>query len=194
MRNLCLFIFFSFWTAALSAAPFDSRFVKQWDAHCQAPFGAYQLRFLSTTGDPTDDDMAVSMRVGTRRAVIVPLKHALFVSGRLSAASRGQCDSVSTTTFPDGNILVFVQRDDRPSEDRVSAILLNGQDGKVIDTVFDLGAENELAALSENAGVVRINLIRAWRNKSSQTSEPVPVRGWLRLSDAGGKIQRAWER
>jgi hypothetical protein len=191
MRRLCLAVLTLVSTAALGETPFEARFVKQWVAHCQAPFGMYELTFRSAGGDPTDDDMTVSMKVGAGHSVVIPLKQALFFSGKLAASSRSQCDSISTATLLTGNALLLVQRDDRPSENRLSAILLSGKDGAVLDTAFDLGAQVGSAELSENAGVVRVKLIHKWREATA--AEPIPILGWLRISDVGGKIRSTWE-
>lgn len=191
MRRLCLAVLTLVSTAALGETPFEARFVKQWVAHCQAPFGVFQLTFQSAGGDPTDDDMTVSMKVGAAHGVVIPLKRALFFSGQLASSSRSQCDNISTATLLTGNALLFIQRDDRPSENRLSAVLLRGKDGAILDTASDLGAQVGSTELSEHAGVVRVKLIHKWRKATA--AEPVPILGWLRISDVGGKIKYAWE-
>lgn len=179
--------------SASAAEPYEARFVNQWVAHCKAPFGAVELGFRSASGDATNDDMAVSIKVGTGPSTPVPLKPALYLAGRLAASAQGQCDKVSAVALPTGSTLLLIQRDDRPSPDRVSAVLLSAKNGAVLDTVFDLGAQDGLAELSEQAGVVRIKLIRSWRELNSKTKEPSPITGWLELSDVGGKIKYAWK-
>jgi hypothetical protein len=178
---------------AFGRTPDEARFVNHWVAQCSAPFGAYQLSFDSPSGDATNDDMTVSIKVGTGASAPVSLKPSLFVTGRLASNSTGQCDNVSTVSFPSGDILLFIQRDDRPSPDRVSAVLLRAKDGAVLDSVADLGAQDNSTSFSEHAGQVRIKLIRSWRNTKSKTAEPVPVAGWLALSEVDGKIKYVWK-
>lgn len=191
MYRLWFFAFSFISTAAFAEIPFEARFANQWVAHCQAPFGPYQLTFLSSSGDSTNDDMTVTIKVASGRNVRIPLKQALFFAGRLASSSHSQCDNVSSVSFSTGNILLLIQRDDRPSESRLSAVLLRASDGAILDSVFDLGAQDGLAELSKRAGVVRVKLIRAWRE--SKTEERVPISGWLGLSDVDGKIKYAWQ-
>ncbi len=188
-RRFFLALLFLFATTAKAESP---RFVQKWGANCHASFGAYQLRSVSSSGEPDEDDMSLSIEVGTGRAVANRLKQALFYAGRLSSNVPSQCDNVSTVELPSGNILVLIQRDDRPSADRVSAVLLGGKDGVVLDTVFDLGAQDKPAELSKRGDVIRIKLIREWRSGSPE-DESVPVSGWLRLADTKGKISYSWE-
>lgn len=193
MRRICFAALALVSTAAFAETPYEARFVSQWVAHCQAPSGPYQLNFRSASGDATNDDMSVSIKVGEGPSVPVPLKQALFFAGRIKSRSQGQCDNVSTVSFPTGNTLLLIQRDGRPWLDSLSAVLIRAKDGTVLDTVFDLAAQPGLAELSEHAGKVRVKLVREWPASKSQTEETAPIIGWLELSDVDGKIKSAWK-
>lgn len=178
---------------AFGETPYEARFVNHWVAQCSAPFGAYQLSFDSASGDATNDDMKVSLKVGSGSGVPVPLKPALFVTGRLASSSSGQCDNLSTVSFPSGDILLFIQRDDRPLPDRVSAVLLRAKDGALLDSVVDLGAQDGLAKFSQRGGQVLIKLVGHGPDIKPKSGEPMPADAWLALSEVNGKIKYTWK-
>lgn len=173
-------------TTAFGETPYESRFTNHWGAECKAPFGPYQVSFDSA-GDPTDDDMTMSIKSGSGNSVPVPLKLSLFVSGRIVPSIASQCDNINTMTFPSGDILLLVKRDDRPLPDRLSAVLLRAKDGAVLDSVLDLGVGGE--QLSQRDGQVRIKL--GSFGKQFQSKGGRPKEGWLALSEVDGKIKAA---
>lgn len=160
-------------------------------ATCQVPGHTFQLLFKSKGGDPTDDDMAASIRWDGGPFTSFLLEPALFVAGKLQSATSSQCDNITAVLLPTGNLLVILRRDDRPSEDRLLAVLLNGRTGKPLDVIRDLGAELGGITLKKDRLGVYIRLTRKWR-QSSPTQEPAAVIEWVRVFEADGKLDKQW--
>ena len=168
------------------------RFVPQWQATCQIPGHTFRISFKSQGGDPTEDDMVASIQWDAGPATSLSLQPALFVAGRLDAKVSTQCDNITSVLLQSGNLLVLLRRDDRPSEDRLLAVLVEGETGKPLDVIPDIGIEGKGANLMENRLGLRIRASRKWRQISPQ-QEPIPLEEWVNVKEGNGKLNLRWE-
>jgi hypothetical protein len=174
------------------AEKFMKRFVPQWQASCQIPGHAFRLSFKSEGGDPTEDDMVASIQWDGDPATSLSLKPALFVAGRLNANVSTQCDNITSVLLQSGNLLVLLRRDDRPSVDRLLAVLIEGKTGKPLDVIPDIGIEGKGANLMKNRLGLRIRASRKWRQISPE-QEPIPLEEWVNVKEGSGKLNIRWE-
>ncbi len=171
---------------------FADRFVPHWNATCRIPGHTIELTFDSRSGAPTEDDMVTSIRRDKQPPITLSLKPALFVAGKIKSAELGQCDNITGVLLKSGNILLLLRRDDRPSEDRLLAVLLNGKTGNVLDVINDLGAELDDTTLKRVPHGVRLRLIRSWQQISPR-HEPIPVIELKTLLEKKGRLREQWE-
>lgn len=189
-------IVLTLWFAATANAgdrreQFIDRFAPHWQATCQTPQHRFRLVFKSEGGDSAKDDMLVSLQWDGKSFTSLSLKPALFVAGRLKSDVLSKCDKVTAVLLSTGNLLVVLRRDDRPSEDRLLAVLLDGKTGKTLDVISDLGAETDQTILVKYQHGFRIQLVRKWLQRSPQ-QEPTPILAWVKLDEANGKISKQW--
>lgn len=168
---------------------FNERFAPQWEATCQSPEHRFRLVFKSEGGDSLNDDMHALLQWDDKSFTSLSLKPALFVAGRLKSDVPSKCDNVTAVPLSTGNFLVVLRRDDRPSEDRLLAILLDGKTGKTLDVIPDLGVETDKTILVKNQHAFRIRLSRKSLQRSSQ-QEPTPILEWVTLDEANGKLRK----
>lgn len=171
---------------------FIDRFAPQWQANCQSPQHRFRLVFKSEGGDSAKDDLLASIQWGGKSFTSLPLKPTLFVAGRLKSDVSSKCDNVTAVLLSTGNLLVVLRRDDRPSEDRLLAVLLDGKTGKTLNVISDLGAETDQTVLVKYQHGFRIRLVRKWLQRSPQ-QEPTPILDWVKLDEANGKISMQWQ-
>jgi hypothetical protein len=156
------------------------------------PGHTFRLIFKSKSGDPTEDDMVASIQMDSGQIILLPLTPALFVPGTLKSTASSQCDNITAQLLESGNLLMFLRRDDRPSGNRLLAVLVDGTTGRPLDVVNDLGAEAGRAHLIKDQSGLRVQVIRKWRETSS-LQEPAPVLEWLKLQEANAKLVKRWE-
>jgi hypothetical protein len=189
MRTL---IAFTFAIAAFAHADErHDRFLPQWQATCQIPGHTFRLNFKSASGDPAEDDMETSMQWDSRPPIFLSLKRALFVKGMLKSEVTSQCDNLTGLLLQTGNLLLLLRRDERPSENSLIAVLLNGKTGNVIDVMYDLGTETDKTLIAKDQPGFRVRLIRRWRQTTPQ-QEPTPVIEWVKLIETDGKLNKPW--
>lgn len=169
-----------------------TRFVSKWQASCTIPGHALQLLFESKCGDPTDDDMTVSIQLDDGPKAMLQLKPALFVAGKLNTKTESQCDTLSAVRLQSGNLLVLVGRDNRPSEDRLLALLVDGRNGNLLDALEDLGALSDHTELESGPFDVRVKLIRKWKG-AGKNREVTPISGWMKIHEMKGKLVKTWD-
>ena len=163
----------------------------QWTAHCASLKARFSIRFDSPSGDITNDDMVATLKRAGEASRIKPLKPQLYYSGRISNDTPSLCDTVTGMTLASGNILLLFRRDERPGADHLAAILLDSHGQHVLDAGDDLGEMNTAPGVRQQDGKVEIQLIRKWA-PLVKDQEDQPVDGWMRLSDEGNKIVKAW--
>ncbi|MES2300308.1 MAG: hypothetical protein V4582_24955 [Pseudomonadota bacterium] len=176
---------------ALPAQATESRFVSHWEASCDLPAHKLDMAFHSKSGDPTDDDMSVTLAWDGKKGATLPLKPALFVAmGSLSDAKMA-CPLLNVFQFPSGNILLLLTRDDRPSEDRIAAILLDGHTGSTIDVLDDLGEYSGVLNVLRDGAGFRALMNRRWLVDA--TGREFAAVDWLVIKEGNGRIIHDWE-
>lgn len=178
--------------ACMPAAPAAATNLQwQWRAHCAGPAARFVITFDSPSGDITNDDMVATLKHAGKTSRIKLLKPQLYYSGRISNDAPSLCDTVTGMTLASGNILLLFRRDNRPGADHLAAILLDKRGQHVLDAGDDLGEVNTAPGVRQQDGKVEIQLIRKWA-PLVKDQEDQPVDAWMRLSDEGNRIGKAW--
>ncbi len=178
-------------SAGATNAEFMARFVPTWSATCAFPSGEKSLVFASTSGDPTEDDMALSIGRSSAKGLALPVPRALYVADSFQSQGRSLCDRVAAFAMPSGNILLLLIRDDRPSEDRAIALLLNPDANAVIDGPKDLGSFWQKLNIARRLDGVSVKLIHYTKGQESE-SAPIFTK-WARVTEQRESIVVAWE-
>jgi hypothetical protein len=163
------------------------RFVSQWTTACEGKSGPLWFEFKSISGDPTNDDMTISVRRGVMDRAPVPISSALFIQGKLKSNVVSVCDKVTGVSMRSGHLLVLVQKDDRPLSDQMVALLIAPISGAVLDVVPDLGAIALDTEFRESENSLQIRLIRPTRG-ASENGE------WMSISEVGDRLKIKWDR
>ena len=159
-----------------------------------ASTGRYRLNFTSKSrsGDPTEDDQVVSIRWGNKSSVTLPVKEALYVPGRFTTDSVNHCKSIGAFKWGQGRLLLLLPRDDRPSEDRITAVVIDSATGSFVEDGGDIGPfGDEVDLLSDSRGY-RALLLRKWYQDPNTYGE-FGGPDWMRIFDLNGHIHHTWD-
>ena len=170
----------------------NERFVPEWSASCKYGAIPFELHFKSRSGDPTEDDQVVSIRWGNKSSVTLPVKEALYVPGRFTTDSVNQCKSIGAFKWGQGRLLLLLPRDDRPSEDRITAVVIDSATGSFVEDGGDIGPfGDEVDLLSDSRGY-RALLLRKWYQDPNTYGE-FGGPDWMRIFDLNGHIHHTWD-
>ncbi|MBX9899328.1 MAG: hypothetical protein K2Y28_00965 [Burkholderiaceae bacterium] len=86
---------------------------------------------------------------------------------------------------------MLLTRDDRPSEDRLTAILLNGRTGETMDVLYDLGAHSGVLRVIRDGTGFRVLLNRRWL--MNQNAGEFAAVDWMLIKEHTGRISHDWE-
>lgn len=180
--------------ALLASASSSSEELKtKWSESCQDGKTQFELSFTSKGGDPTDDDMVVTMKWGAARPTILPLKEALFVSADFISDADNLCKSVGAFKLPSGRLLLLLPKDDRPSEDRLIAVVLDHSNGAVVEVVGDVGSYDKFVMLIQEPAGYRMLLLRKWYGNLGGGGGEFGAPDWMSIRESAGHVSYKWE-
>ncbi len=182
----------------ISAAPFanagDDRFKSQWSEACQNAKPPFSLDFKSRSGDPTEDDMTVTLRWSSSSPLVLPVRPALYVKANFVGNSENLCRSVGAFRLPSGHILLLIPRDGRPSTDVLVGVVVNAARGSVVQVVGDVGSYSDgVMVISEPTGY-RLLLLRddAFIDLGGGGGE-FSTPDWVVVRETQGHVSYKWE-
>jgi hypothetical protein len=175
------------------AASGQDRFRSQWSDSCESEKVSFSIDFKSRSGDPEEDDMSVALRWGAHKPVVLTVKPALFVAAEFVGNASSLCKSVGAFKLPSGNILLLIPRDDRPSEDQLYAIVLDGSSGAVVQVVGDLGSYVSTPMIIRDSAGYRLLLLRKWYVNEGRGGGEFGAPDWMSIREAAGHVSYKWE-
>jgi hypothetical protein len=170
----------------------EDRFRTDWHAACKVGATSVDVHFKSRTGDPSKDDMVMTVQWGKARPTVISLEPSLFESTQFTTDAVNLCKEVGAFVLPSGRLLMLLSRDDRPEEDQLLAVVLDQRTGAVVQALGDVGAHGQYVTLIKEPYGYRVMLYRKWYIDPNSSGEFGSV-DWLILSETGGKVVAKWE-
>jgi hypothetical protein len=124
--------------------------------------------------------------------VVLPVKQALFVSAVFVSDAENQCKSVGAFKLPSGRILLLLPSDNRPSEDQLVVVVLDGNKGSVVEVVGNIGAYGGPVLLVQETTGFRTLLLRKWFNNLVGGGE-FGAPDWMSIRETKGRLDYKWE-
>jgi len=168
----------------------DSPVSDDWSTSCQVGAHTLDITFHSVGGDWTEDDMTVGFTWDKSVKSILQIKPGHFLRFKPNSDVHNLCDSVAGFQFPSGDFVLMILRDERPVEPHVAAILLNGETGKVMDMLPDLGELYHTAQVLKNGTGFKVKLTKSWSSNSKGESA---IGAWKMVDENNGRIIQNWQ-
>ncbi|MBL8298163.1 MAG: hypothetical protein JNN30_07445 [Rhodanobacteraceae bacterium] len=186
-------------TAAVPAAaeqsdnPFD---VTEWKAACRISDSTIHFRFTSPSGDASNDDMVATADFGHSKPEPVALEPALYVPSHTLFTVDNACDEVVGVPLAQGRLLIFLQRSDRPSHDRLSLILADTIGKKLLDVRNNVGSLkfSTLVLRKNGSSSVDVRIVREVLDDPVCDCNELFIEDWLRIRVAADRIRADWLR
>lgn len=189
MRAWC----FSVLLLASVACAEDVPFQAEWHASCEIGGAAVDVHFKSRSGDPTEDDMAVTLQwAGSRDPVVLPVKSALFQPVEFTTDAVNLCKDIGAFELPSGRVLFLLLRNDRPSWPQVTALVVDPKTKTTVQNIGDLGDEGGTIYLMKAPNGFRIMLLRKWYQDANSHGE-FGAPDWFLIHEVSGRIVTTWE-
>jgi len=170
----------------------DDTFRSEWHASCEIGGTPVDIHFKSHSGDPTEDDMVVTLQWGSSRPAVLGVKPALFETVEFTTDAMNLCKEIGAFELPSGRLLFLFPRNDRPSEDQISAVVIDPKTRALVQTVGDLGAQLGNVYLLKEPGGFRIMLLRN-RYQDANSHGEFGAPDWLLIKESGGHVVATWE-
>jgi hypothetical protein len=119
--------------------PLDVYFRPTWTSTCSIQGGPSEIRFQSASGDATNDDMQAVVFWPDGLSVNLGLKPGLFPQSEGFASPDGGCKGIGVTVPNRDQVVLWLERDDRPLNGRLALVLLDTRRHRVLDVVDDAG-------------------------------------------------------
>jgi hypothetical protein len=178
--------------AMLSTGSLGQRTEPQWEATCSAGSGSFRITFRSPSGDVTNDDMVATILWPGEPSTTLKLAPGWFVPDVSVSSDVGNvCDRIVGQTVARDRVLLWVFRDDRPRWNRLSLILLDPRERRVValrDDVGEIG--NNMTVVRREQGV-SVMLFRERRQDSTKGYE-FAVPEWLNVVVKADRIDVKW--
>jgi hypothetical protein len=160
-----------------------------WAAACSDLATLKSIEFKSPSKDVTNDDMVVRLRWKNKTDTKLPLS-AWYVNRPDCWSADTRCSGVGAYRVQTDHVVLLLPMNGRPGNERLSIVLLNFTDRKVLDVKDDIG---EIAY--HFAASVGVDSISVYMNKELPDTKErgaLSVPGWLDISIRQGKIQTRW--
>ena len=174
----------------------------QWSVKCSLENKAFEVFFKSASGDAAEDDMSVSIK--TTRGKIVPLmlKPALYTSrGSVSEVKNlcadpktGGLDSLVAFPIHENTVLLWLASDGRPFFNILSLVLVDIEQGKVIDyldtktAIKDVNNSRMLVTRKAKDGY-QVRLIGEWLKNTGLDTAETAIEYWVSVAVQNRKIR-----
>lgn len=188
--------------AAFTQAPMawaDSNPPAESQAHCKLGQQAFSVTFHSVSGDVTNDDMQVILTLPDGHTVKLAAPPAWYhPTGLTSSGAPNLCDTVVATEVDRQHILLWLASDNRPAFDRMSLLLVDLSDGRVLDrklafadikTVDDSGTH---LTLRRSHNGIDVRLVREDLANTNDDSAYNYIEDWMHVGVRGDRIDAMW--
>ncbi len=157
----------------------------------------FDVRMHSASGDATEDDMIVTIIFPGSEPIAVPQSSALYTPRGTLHNVKNLCGQLTALDAGSDRVLLLLSENNRPSWDRLAAVLLDVRARRILDVRHDLGdikSKNALVARAAGPGEYDVLLIRELLPDSGCDCAEAAIEDWLRLSVKGTKVFMHWAR
>ncbi|WP_445145234.1 hypothetical protein [Dyella sp. Tek66A03] len=165
-----------------------------WKSTCSVQGGPTTIAFTSAGGDATDDDMQVVASWPDGSSINLGLKPGLFPQSKGFTSPDGGCEGIGVTVPGQDQMLLWVERDDRPLGPRLALVLLDTRQHRVLDVVNDAGKAMwgfELCSTRLQPGLYETLLVGGYQDRG-QTAEPLDLPRMMRIEVVGNQLKLTW--
>lgn len=167
-----------------------------WSEQCHADDGTpFTLTFASRSGDPYEDDMSITLRLGDRELPL-DVEPNLFIPRMLLANTPSLCREGAALDLGSGRVAFLLAESGRPQTEQLDVVLVDLRSMKVLDRRMRLGAlkgESVIAGRPVAAGVYDLRVTREYLRNACDCEEAL-IDDWMRVSVRGGKLWTRWAR
>ena len=173
----------------------------QWSVKCSHNNKTFELIFKSASGDVAEDDMSVSIKTTSGKIASLPIKPALYTSrGSVSEVKNlcadpktGGLDSLVAFPISENTVLVWLSSDGRPFFNILSLVLVDIEQGKVLDyldtktAIKDVNNSRMLVTRKAKDGF-QVRLIGEWLKDTGLDTAETAIEYWVSVKVQNGKI------
>lgn len=169
--------------------PLEVYFRPTWTSSCSIAGGPSEIRFESVSGDATNDDMQVTASWPDGRSVNLRLKPGLFPQSEGFAGAERGCKGIGVTIPNRQQVVLWLERDDRPLSGRLTLVLLDTNRRRVLDVVNDAG---ELIGNRPCAIKGRTGLYETMLYDGGADDDPIRLPRVMNIDVVGDRLKLAW--
>jgi len=165
-----------------------------WKARCSVEGGPATIVFTSIGGDATEDDMQAVASWPDGSSINLGLKPGLFPQSNGFTSSDGGCEGIGVTVPRQDQMLLWIERDDRPSGSRLALVLLDTRQHRVLDVVNDAGKQmwgSELCWTKSQPDLYETVLVGSYQDRG-QAAEPLDLPRTMRIEVVGNQLKLTW--
>jgi len=194
-RIIVLMLILAFPTSAFC----NDQFQPKWKSSCNCDGVAFNVSFSSSSGDPTEDDMIVSLISSNGKKIQIPVQQALYSKCSVVSDVKNLCDNVGGFKIKDVRVLLWFSRNNRPQWDQLSLVLIDQKKLKIIDIkedigpIKDAGGTQKMAIRKKNNGY-EIRLERDWLKNTRTDSAENSIEDWMYIQVINDKISNKWSK
>lgn len=173
---------------------FDRHFRAAWKANCSVAGGPASIAFVSTGGDATEDDMQVVASWPDGSSTHLGLKPGLFPQSKAIAGAGGGCEGIGVTVPRQDQMLLWIERDERPARPRMALVLLDTRERRVLDVVDDAGNEiwgEDICWTQTHSNVYETVFVGGYQDRGP-TAEPFDLPRIMRVEVAANRLKLTW--
>lgn len=171
-------------------------FAQQPAAAIRDTCGAFEVRMQSIVNDAMQDDMRVVIAFGENE-LAVPLSPALYVKRATLLNVTNLCSELTALDAGGDRVLLLLSRNNRPTWDKLDAVLIDTKAHRVLDVRRDLGeikSQHAFVVRPAEGGAFDVLLIRELLADSGCDCADAAIEEWMRLTIRDGKLSARWAR
>ncbi len=167
-----------------------------WTAECELKSKKIQIEAKSLLGEKDSPDMKINV-VADSTSVEVPLGEAALTSVVPTNKKFGICSSTAGVIIDKTKLLLLIGKSGKPNLDHLTAVLIDTETLKVLDTREDLGdyvdsGRNKIFLKKVSGGVSAL-IAQGWKRYAKAQTPDNLFMGWLNITVAEDKISSKWE-
>lgn len=166
----------------------------EWSEYCQLEGTQIVLSFVSESGKATQSDQKVSLKFGSGERIPLAIEPRLFIPAQFTTDVPNHCSHIGAFDWRDNNVLLLLPYRSKPTESRITALILNLQTGKIAQDFGDLGAyaDGEAVEFLRDRRGYRLSLFRSWSPDADASGE-LGVMDWMTISPSNGTGALKWQ-
>jgi hypothetical protein len=164
-----------------------------WEATCSTEGITFKIIFRSPSEDVTSDDMTTAIHWSDGKATPIPLKPGWFMPDvEITSDIQNKCKRIFGNELPNGRVLLWIVRNDRPNADKIALILLDISAKKILDI------QDEVGELANNPIIVRreigSSILLSRDSRQSNEGGEFGIPEWMDVIVVHDRISLRWHR